>query len=116
MLPHAPGVQMADIPEDSVDLGKEKEAEDEGGEADKEKRLGVKIMDKRVEPDNEFESGEKHGLTSLGAPLLTDTPSFLTLEIDSYISGKSGNKNAVNHGETNGAEPMETDNGAAGDA
>merc|ERR1712079_904283 len=27
MLPHAPGVQMADIPEDSVDLGKEKEAE-----------------------------------------------------------------------------------------
>ena len=58
MLPHAPGVQMADIPEDSVDLNKEKEAEDEGGEADKDKRLGVKIMDKRVEPENEFESGE----------------------------------------------------------
>lgn len=58
MLPHAPGVQMADIPEDSVDINKEKEAEDEGGEADKDKRLGVKIMDKRVEPENEFESGE----------------------------------------------------------
>jgi len=82
MLPHAPGVQMADIPEDSLDINKEKEAEDEGGEADKDKRLGVKIMDKMVEPANEFESG------------------------------KSGNKNAVNHGETNGAEPMETDNGA----
>ena len=80
MLPHAPGVQMADIPEDSVDINKEKEAEDDGGEADKDKRLGVKIMDKRVEPENE--------------------------------SGKSGNKNAVNHGETNGAEQMETDNGA----
>ena len=60
MLPHAPGVQMADIPEDSVDINKEKEAEDEGGEADKDKRLGVKIMDKRVEPENEFESGEKY--------------------------------------------------------
>ena len=59
MLPHAPGVQMADIPEDSVDINKEKEAEDEGGEADKDKRLGVKIMDKRVEPENEYESGEK---------------------------------------------------------
>ena len=57
MLPHAPGVQMADIPEDSVDINKEKEAEDEGGEVDKDKRLGVKIMDKRVEPENEFESG-----------------------------------------------------------
>ena len=61
MLPHAPGVQMADIPEDSVDINKEKEGEgeDEGGEADKDKRLRVKIMDKRVEPENEFESGEK---------------------------------------------------------
>ena len=76
MLPHAPGVQMADIPEDSVDLNKDKEDEDN---EDKDKRLGVKIMDKRVEPDNEFESG------------------------------KSGNKNNVNHGETNGAEPMDTD-------
>ena len=75
MLPHAPGVQMADIPEDSVDINKE----DEDTE-DKDKRLGVKIMDKRVEPDNEFESG------------------------------KSGNKNSVNHGE-NGVEAMETDNG-----
>ena len=77
MLPHAPGVQMSDIPEDSVDINKDKEEEDS---EDKDKRLGVKIMDKRVEPDNEFESG------------------------------KSGNKNSVNHGETNGAgaEPMET--------
>merc|ERR1719175_159001 len=62
--------------EDSVDLNKDKEDEDN---EDKDKRLGVKIMDKRVEPDNEFESG------------------------------KSGNKNNVNHGETNGAEPMDTD-------
>ena len=43
----------------------------------------MKMMDKRIEPENEFESG------------------------------KSGNKNSVNHGETNGAEPMETDNGSA---
>ena len=104
MLPHAPGVQMADIPEDSVDINKEKEAEDEGGEVDKDKRLGVKIMDKRVEPENEFESGENCFKASgiQMNPLLH----FLS------FSGKSGNKNAVNHGETNGAEPMETDNGA----
>ena len=80
MLPHAPGVQMADIPEDSVDINKEKEEEDA---EDKDKRVTMKMMDKRVEPENEFESG------------------------------KSGNKNSVNHGETNGAEPMETDNGSA---
>ncbi len=57
MLPHAPWVKMADIPEDSVDFNKEKEAEDEdeGGEDDKVKRLGTKIMDKRGK--NEFESG-----------------------------------------------------------
>jgi len=43
----------------------------------------LKMMDKRIEPENEFESG------------------------------KSGNKNSVNHGETNGAEPMDTDNGTS---
>ena len=80
MLPHAPGVQMADIPEDSVDINKDKEEEDT---EDKDKRVTMKMMDKRVEPENEFESG------------------------------KSGNKNSVNHGETNGAEPMETDTSAA---
>merc|ERR1712079_187381 len=50
---------------------------------DKDKRVTMKMMDKRVEPENEFESG------------------------------KSGNKNSVNHGETNGAEPMETDTSTA---
>merc|ERR1719230_2248549 len=52
MLPHAPGVQMADIPEDSVDINKEKEEEDT---EDKDKRVTMKMMDKRVEPENEFE-------------------------------------------------------------
>merc|ERR1719348_1507812 len=80
MLPHAPGVQMADIPEDGVDINKDDEKEDI---EDKDKRSSMKLMDKRIEPDNEFESG------------------------------KSGNKNAQNHGETNGAEPMETENGVA---
>jgi len=81
MLPHAPGVQMADIPEDSVDLNKDKEEDDSNEEKDK--RVTMKMMDKRIEPENEFESG------------------------------KSGNKNSVNHGETNGAEPMDTDNGTS---
>eukprot|EP00091_Calanus_sinicus_P010463 TRINITY_DN24308_c0_g1_i1.p1 TRINITY_DN24308_c0_g1~~TRINITY_DN24308_c0_g1_i1.p1 ORF type:complete len:167 (-),score=35.43 TRINITY_DN24308_c0_g1_i1:99-575(-) len=72
MLPHAPGVQMADVPEDSIDLNKEDEKED--GE-DKDKRSSMKLMDKRVEPDNEFEAG------------------------------KSGNKNTQNHGEPMGQNP-----------
>ena len=54
MLPHAPGVQMANIPEDGV--------KDESGaaidEADPDKRLPSAIKDKLVEPDNEFESGK----------------------------------------------------------
>jgi len=54
MLPHAPGVQMADIPEDGVDLKDDEELE----KGDPDKRSNIKLLDKRVEPDNEFESGK----------------------------------------------------------
>merc|ERR1712088_1284346 len=52
MLPHAPGVQMANIPEDGVPLKDESEAIDE---ANPDKRLPQQIKDKIVEADNEFE-------------------------------------------------------------
>jgi len=52
MLPHAPGVQMANIPEDAVNLKDENEAQDE---ADPDKRNPQAVKDKSIEPDNEFE-------------------------------------------------------------
>ena len=50
MLPHIPGVQMADIPEDRVGINYEKKVEDERGEDDKDKRLREKIMEMKVDP------------------------------------------------------------------
>ena len=52
MLPHAPGVQMASIPEDGVTLKEESEAADE---ADPDKRNPPELKDKQIEPDNEFD-------------------------------------------------------------
>jgi len=54
MLPHAPGVQMANIPEDGVKV-------DDGAamdEADPDKRLPKEVKDKMIEADNEFEEEE----------------------------------------------------------
>merc|ERR1711994_901493 len=58
MLPHAPGVQMANIPEDGVPLKEESEAVDE---ANPDKRIPQQISDKIVEADNEFEDSTKSG-------------------------------------------------------
>ena len=55
MLPHAPGVQMANIPEDGVTLKEESEAADE---ADPDKRNPPQLKDKQIEPDNEFEDAQ----------------------------------------------------------
>merc|ERR1712088_84880 len=52
MLPHAPGVQMANIPEDGVPLKDESEAADE---ADPDKRNPQQLKDKQIDADNEFE-------------------------------------------------------------
>merc|ERR1719433_1500435 len=77
MLPHAPGVQMADIPEDSVNLDKEDEEVDA---ADPDKRGNMKLMDQGREADNEFEEGksgnknkENHGETNGKASEPMDT-------------------------------------------
>ena len=52
MLPHAPGVQMANIPEDGVPLKDESEAADE---ADPDKRNPQQLKDKQIDADIEFE-------------------------------------------------------------
>merc|ERR1712048_931094 len=106
-LPHAPGVQMANIPEDGVPLKDESEAIDE---ANPDKRLPQQIKDKIVEADNEFEdstkSGNKNETDSSATPAnsndvssktkgavdnaLTDTATKKTSESTEAIKGSSG--------------------------
>ena len=85
MLPHAPGVQMADIPEDSVNLEKEVGGwiviliqgkvelnniyivccqDEELDAADPDKRNNMKLMDQNREADNEFEEGKSVRISS----------------------------------------------------
>ena len=52
MLPHAPGVQMSDIPPDGIAL------KEDTDDADPDKRNPHQIKDKAIEPDNEFEEGK----------------------------------------------------------
>ena len=58
MLPHAPGVQMANIPDDGIALKEESEVVDE---ANPDKRMPQQIKDKVIEADNEFEDSTKSG-------------------------------------------------------
>ncbi|MEE6521532.1 hypothetical protein FKM82_019771 [Ascaphus truei] len=56
MLPHAPGVQMQAIPEDSV--------HDDSGDEDEEdpdKRISIRSSDKRIACDEEFSDSEDEG-------------------------------------------------------
>ena len=52
MLPHAPGVQMADIPADGIAI------KEDTDDADPDKRNPQQIRDKTIEADNEFEEGK----------------------------------------------------------
>jgi len=53
MLPHAPGVQMADIPEDRIDINQDELVENSNPDS----RKNSILKDRRVEADNEFEEG-----------------------------------------------------------
>ena len=101
MLPHAPGVQMANIPEDGVTLKEESEAADE---ADPDKRNPPQLKDKQIEPDNEFEdapgkSGNRDETS--GKDLLSSGEASLKKE-----SEKSGSKDQA---ASNAEEPMDVD-------
>lgn len=56
MLPHAPGVQMADIPEDAVNF----ESEDDD-KANPDERVSIRASDKRIACDEEFSDSEDEG-------------------------------------------------------
>ena len=84
-LPHAPGVQMAEIPIDSIDLNREYEELDA---SDPDRRNNRKLMDIRVEADNEFEErgsdnrnkenyGETNGVYNMWTPTEQHKEEFL---------------------------------------
>lgn len=56
MLPHAPGVQMTEIPADMP-----AEESDDDNEEDKEKRITMRASDKRISRDDEFSDSEDEG-------------------------------------------------------
>nr|CAD7454043.1 unnamed protein product [Timema tahoe] len=56
MLPHAPGVQVQAIPEDSVN-----DSDDDEDKANPDERLTQAALDKRIAPDNEFSDSEDEG-------------------------------------------------------
>jgi histone deacetylase 1/2 len=90
MLPHAPGVQMANIPEDGVTLKEESEAVDE---ANPDKRMPQQIKDKVIEPDNEFEDSTKSGNRNENDSSITNTTA---------ISNDSSSKKGIMDGASSG--------------
>ncbi|XP_013778811.1 histone deacetylase 1 [Limulus polyphemus] len=56
MLPHAPGVQMQPIPEDTID----QESEDEDKQ-DPDERISIRASDKRIARDDEYSDSEDEG-------------------------------------------------------
>ena len=56
MLPHAPGVQMQNIPADAVD-----QSDDEEDKVNPDERLPQGNLDKRIAPDNEYSDSEEEG-------------------------------------------------------
>lgn len=90
MLPHAPGVQMANIPEDGVTLKEESEAVDE---ANPDKRMPQQIKDKVIEPDNEFEDSTKSGNRNENDSSTTNTTA---------ISNDSSSKKGIMDGASSG--------------
>lgn len=56
MLPHAPGVQMAEIPPDAMP----EDSEDESRE-DPDKRTSIRASDKRIQRDDEYSDSEDEG-------------------------------------------------------
>jgi len=121
MLPHAPGVQMANIPEDGVPLKDESEAIDE---ANPDKRLPQQIKDKIVEADNEFEdstkSGNKNETDSSAAPATSNDVSSKTKgAVDNALTDTATKKTSESTEATKGSsgkdekeEPMDIDSNA----
>jgi len=56
MLPHAPGVQMADIPEDALN-----EESDDEEKANPDERISIRASDKRMAVDEEYSDSEDEG-------------------------------------------------------
>nr|CDS23263.1 histone deacetylase 1 [Echinococcus granulosus] len=67
MLPHAPSVQMVDVPPDTIDVEEQEKEAIENEDPDK--RISIMASDKAVHRDNEFyDSGEEDGVGVQVAP------------------------------------------------
>jgi len=56
MLPHAPGIQQQNIPEDAID----QESDDEDKQ-DPDERISIRASEKRIAKDEEFSDSEDEG-------------------------------------------------------
>ena len=61
MIPHAPGVQMQPIPEDSIGIADVSDNEDETGPEKPDQRISIMSRDKRIACDEEFSDSEDEG-------------------------------------------------------
>ncbi|UXI17074.1 transmembrane protein 234 [Sarcoptes scabiei] len=59
MLPHAPGVQAQNIPEDAIDV--DMEEDEEKDKQNPEERISIRASEKRVSNDNEHSDSEDEG-------------------------------------------------------
>lgn len=59
MLPHAPGVQMAPIPEDAINDADENDDEDK--QADYDERISIRASEKRIQNEAEYSDSEDEG-------------------------------------------------------
>jgi histone deacetylase 1/2 len=125
MLPHAPGVQMADIPEDAIRDEDEAARDDQAADDAVDERISIRASDKRVAPDNEYYDSEDEEGTPGGRrgggrdmssavkrPKLDDSSSSSLAKNGDAAADKDNNGHAEKEGEkaeASGAEPSKAD-------
>jgi histone deacetylase 1/2 len=107
MLPHAPGVQMQDVPEDSVK--EESDDEDDKKVNNPDERISIRASDKRIACEEEFSDSEDEGE---GGRRNKESFKRKRLKPEQQNNGASGEKEAE---KSEKKEGVEKDKPAAGD-
>ncbi|XP_060847855.1 histone deacetylase HDAC1-like isoform X2 [Rhopalosiphum padi] len=95
MLPHAPGVQVQDIPEDGV----RNKSEDEDN-VNPDERNPQSITDKKISPDNEFSDSEDEGMApGVGGGGRKDNRSYKNVKFARKRACLDSNRTEVNEPE-----------------
>lgn len=111
MLPHAPGVQMQPIPEDSINVEMEDE-EEEDKEKDKqgsEERISIRASEKRITNPNELSDSEDESDRRRDVRSLKKTKK---VKQDNAADKQGGDKEEVKADPND--EPMDTSKSGAG--